>query len=368
MRKSQLTLGVAVALLISAATAYVAAGMRLYAQYQSTYAGYDTVCGNLITWSPPAVIYTAFYQNQPTFVTLRYRSPTPQALHISLSIPQFTQAQTIQVNAGPGFQQVAMKPPLLNSSVLDALVDQRERGGEIDLSVQGPRGPLCDTSIPVVLKSRQIMHWYDSVNGDNSRFLAGWVTPDDPSIITLNRYADNWLAQRSASYDGVGSLIGYQATTPDGVEQQVNAIFDTLQFVYHMHYAEDNVLYDSDAEQIIQLPKDVLPRQPGVGPPPAAMCVETTAIMASAVERLGMRPFIIIVPGHAFLGVALGPSPSAPVEYWETSLLGAQDNGVSGDSARIYGDGEYASYAAKHQILATIDVAAERARGIEPIA
>src|SRR5579862_3172797 len=110
MRKRQLTIGVIIALLLSGATAYVAAGMRLYAQYQSANASYDTACDNLITWTPPSAIYAAFYENQPTFISLRYRSPTPAALQISVSVPQFTQVQTLQVSAGPDFQLATLKP------------------------------------------------------------------------------------------------------------------------------------------------------------------------------------------------------------------------------------------------------------------
>ena len=161
--------------------------------------------------------------------------------------------------------------------------------------------------------------------------------------------------------------MGYDEgrATPDVVIQQVNAIFDTLQFVYHMHYAEDNVPFDRDAEQVIQLPRDVLPANPLLGPDPAAMCLETTAIIASAVERLGMRPYFVIVPGHAFLAVALGPSPSAPKAYWETSFLG---DDVYGSQAALYANQtEYPMYQSQGKVLAVIDIAAERLAGIEPI-
>ena len=58
MRKRQLTLGAAVVLLIGGAATYVLTGMRLYAQYRGAYAGYTTSCGSLVTWSPPAELYT----------------------------------------------------------------------------------------------------------------------------------------------------------------------------------------------------------------------------------------------------------------------------------------------------------------------
>jgi hypothetical protein len=360
MRKRQLTIAAAVVLLVGGSLSYIAVGMRLYARYRTVYAGYDTACGNLITWAPPAEIYSAFYASQPSLVTLRYRSPTPQELEIGLSIPQFTQVQRIQVNAGPAFQQVDMKPPLIGSAALDALVGARQRGGQVDLTVQGKSGTLCDTSIPVVLKSRQWMHWFDPVNGDNSRYLAGWVTPQDPTITTLIGRTAHRLGASLSIYE-VAALTGYDEgrATADQVRSQVDAIFDTLQFDYHLRYAEDNVPYDRDAEQLIQLPHDILS-----DPAPAGMCLETTAILASAVEHLGMRPYFVIVPGHAFLGVALGAGPSAPIAYWETSDL---NGGIFGTQANEHGNLEYTSYQSQHEVLRVVDVESERAQGIAPI-
>lgn len=354
MRKAQLRVGIALLLLLGGASAYVAGGMRLFGQYQAAYASFLSSCNALIEWSPPATVYTAFYANQPALLSLRYRSPSPQPLRISLGIPQLTQQQTIQVDATPTFQQRALKPPLLGGPALDALVGSRQAAAQIRLTVQDDTRTLCDTSVPVVLKSRQVMHWYSTAAGDNAQYLAGWVTPQDPTIATLIGRATSRAALTGYA------LTGYDAgrATPDAVRNQVDAIFDTLQFDYHVHYANDNVPYAHDAEQIIQLPRDIL-----TNPTPTAMCLETTAIMASAVERLGMRPLFIIVPGHAFLGVALGASPSSPFEYWETSRL----NGQSGDTANVDGDMEYTMADQQRAVLRIIDVQDERAQNIGPI-
>jgi hypothetical protein len=93
------------------------------------------------------------------------------------------------------------------------------------------------------------------------------------------------------------------------------------------------------------------------------MCVETTAIMASAVEYLGMRPYFTIISGHAFLGVAVSPTAAGPGEFWETLLLGDQKGQVYGDQANVYGNGEYA----KNVIVDTVDVQYWVQQGIKPI-
>jgi len=90
--------------------------------------------------------------------------------------------------------------------------------------------------------------------------------------------------------------------------------------------------------------------------------------MASAVESLGMQPYFIISPGHAFLGVALNSS-GASLEYWETSDLsgGLNGNASDGVSANTRGDLEYSLFSSHGKILDIVDVQYERQQGIMPI-
>jgi hypothetical protein len=285
-------------------------------------------------------------------------------LQISVSIPQFTQEQTIQVQATPDFRSQAFKPQVLGTPVLDSLVGPGQRPAEVHLHIENSSGVVCQTSADIVLKSRQWMLWYDSARRINyAPFLAGWVTPTATAIRTLIGRASRRVSDNPTDYPELSALSGLpgydSGVTPTEVIEEVDAIFDTLQFDYHLTYASDNIPYLQDSTQRIQLPSDILN-----SPAPSGMCVETTAIMASAVESLGMRPYFVIVPGHAFLGVALGTSPNAPLGYWETSdLIG----GITGSQANIDGDGKFVQYHSKQEILETVDVELERQLGIMPI-
>lgn len=363
MRRRYLGVGMAFVALVAGSIGYVALGARLYHDYHLAYANYQFVptapCGALIAWSPPTTIYSAFYANSPDLVTIRFRSPNPQTLRITLGIPGFTQDESVQVQAAPAFQEYMLKPPLLNAATLDAFIGSNQAEGQIRLRVETSGGTACYTSAPVVLKSRRWMHWFDGSAEDNAKYLAGWVTPHVPAIVTLIGRSAQWLRNHPAAYPGTTALDGYgegHATAQD-VRNQVDAIYDTLQSVYHIHYASDNPVYSGDER--IRLPQDILS-----GPAPTGMCLETTAILASAAEYLGMRPYFIIVPGHAFLGVALGVDPSAPIEYWETSDL---NDGADGASANIDGNHKYADAKTQEQILQIVDVAFERSQGIEPM-
>jgi hypothetical protein len=363
MRKRYLALAAACAVLFAGSFGYVSAGVGLYQQYRQAYANYQFAatgpCGALIAWSPPRTIYGAFYQNAPSLVTLRYRSSAPQTLRISVSIPRLTQEQSVEAQAVPAFQELTFKPPLLGPGVLDTFVGPDQREAQIRLRVQSGSGTVCDTTVPVVVKSRLWMHWSDPTLGKTAGYLAGWVTPHAPAIVTLVGRAAQQLHDHPELYPGTPALFGYNAgqASPQDVRNQVNAIYDTLETAYQLRYAADNLVYGQD--QRIQLPQDILR-----APAPTGMCLETTAILASAVEYLGMRPLLVIVPGHAFLGVATGVSPTAPIEYWETSDLNA---GADGNSANIHGDDEYRAYALQGRVLVVVDVAYERTQGIEPI-
>lgn len=363
--KQWLGLGLICVALVAGSLAYVVTGSRLYTQYHAAFANYQLesgACGALIAWTPPPVIYTGLYVNQPALLSLRYRAPSAERLRITVGIPQLTQDLTYEVMAGETFQSKDFKPPLISTAALDALVGVGQREGQIDLRVQAGGAALCETSSPVTLYSRQWMHWYDSTTGtDYSPYLAGWVTPHARTISDLVGRAAQRLAQHPAAYPGTTGFDGYTgANGAQDVVNQVDALFDTMESDYHIYYAYDNVPYSQDASQIIKLPDDILN-----SPYPTATCVETTAIMASAVEALGMRPYFVIVPGHAFLGVALGPGPDAPFDYWETSY---PQPGVSGAQALQDGNNEYYKvYEPQGKVLRVIDVQYERTQGIEPI-
>jgi hypothetical protein len=360
MRRKLLLLAVGGALLCALAAGYTWAGLRSFAAYRVANANYAAPCGSAITWNPPSNIYTGLYPNQPALVNVRYRSAAPQVLRISVGVPQLTEEQSLAVAAGQSFQEQRMKPDLLGGDVLDALIGPRERPGQILLRVQAGEQTICEAAASVTLFSRQVMRWRDPASGDNAAYLAGWVTPRAGVIRDLIYDAGGRLTQFAGSYPGAATMHGYVGgASADDVRGQVNALFDTLQFVYHVHYAGDNLPYNRDATQVIQLPRDILSN-----PKPSGVCVETTVLLASAVEGVGMRPFIVIVPGHAFLGVALGPGPSAGIAYWETSDL---NDGVTGSQANVDGDDEYADKQSQGEVQRVLDITALRAQGIQPM-
>jgi hypothetical protein len=189
--------------------------------------------------------------------------------------------------------------------------------------------------------------------------IAAWITPEDPTITDLIARATLHLPMEPPP--APAAMIGYDGASRKQVVDQVDAIFDALRIDYKIQYVQSDVPYDgpgdsSVAEQNIKLPSEVLQQHSG-------MCVELTALMASAVEHIGLHAEIVIIPGHAFLGVAVTPD-SRHFQYWDAVLV---NNGVAGASANVFADNLYEQHQDQHTIVDTILVRDARNAQIEPM-
>lgn len=115
-----------------------------------------------------------------------------------------------------------------------------------------------------------------------------------------------------------------------------------------------------------------------------ANCLDGSVLIASALERLGIRSMLVLVPGHAFVGFE-ADGDSRHVEFLETTLLGRSSH--AGDSARTIesrarngfaaalaaGQASYRRAASRldgrhRPNYAIIDISTARSYGIMPLA
>ena len=128
-----------------------------------------------------------------------------------------------------------------------------------------------------------------------------------------------------------------------------------------MRYVIENVPYNgpgdsSVALENIKLPSEVLQQRSG-------MCIELTDLLASAVENIGLHAEIVVIPGHAFLGVATSED-GAHFAYWDAVDL---NSNVAADSANVQADALYAQNAKQHTVVDTILVSDARNAHIGPM-
>ena len=126
-----------------------------------------------------------------------------------------------------------------------------------------------------------------------------------------------------------------------------------------MQYSQESIPYtgpddNSVALEKIRLPAEVLQQHHG-------MCIELTALLASAVEHIGLHAEIVIVSGHAFLGVAVAQNNSQ-FEYWDPVQVNFK---VAGDSANLWTDNEYKQNENAKQIVDIIVISNARKQGVD---
>ena len=339
---------------------YIVGGIQAYSRYQQSSIANQEHCGGQspvhICVQSPSEIFSSYYPyyvaTQSNLFIIHYSSSSPITLVMSVTIVGFSQAEIHTINATPNVQALSFMPLAMNQAFRQLTVDNTTW---LHVHITDAAGHLYyDNVSPLLLHSRWLMQWIAS----NRLKIAAWVTPDDPAVIALDRKAEARLQLQPPPTPP--AMIGYaNRASTRAVRDQVDAIFDTMRLDYQIQYSQASVPYsgpggNSVALQKIKLPAEVLQQRSG-------MCIELTVLLASAVEKIGLHSEIVIIPGHAFLGVAV-TQDNTKFEYWDP---GEVSDNVAGDSANLWTDGEYLDNV--KQIVDRIVISDARHQGIGPM-
>ena len=370
MGKKTILFSFLVILLTGLSTAYVVVGAQAYSRYQQATTAKQQQCGGQppvrICVLSPQAIFSAYYpayltaQPQMTPFTVEYSSTTPLTLFLHVTVNGFSETQMKSVRATSAVQSEHFLPPLLNKGqVLTSLTSEFPTLLHVQVTDSTNR-LYYDNDSPLTVHSRWLMQWTQA----NRLYIGAWVTPNAPEIDALVQKARTYLQNEPPP--APPGLIGYKGATTQQVQDEVDALYDALRNSYHMKYAQEAVPYVASGSQAtnssvndvetIKLPSETLKQ--GVG-----MCIELTDVLASAVERIGLHPQIIVVPNHAFLGVSTDEQDNH-IEYWDTVDM---NNNVTADSANVDADTNYITYKAQETIVDTIPISDARTAGIGPM-
>ena len=115
----------------------------------------------------------------------------------------------------------------------------------------------------------------------------------------------------------VDNFDGYAVASADGVYRQVWAVWQAL--------AERGIRYSAADPGIARGPRVFSQRVrllEQTWSDRSATCIDGTVLLASVLQRIGLRPFLVLVPGHAFVGFHLDAEGNRAA-YLETTVLGA---------------------------------------------
>lgn len=268
------------------------------------------------TYSNINSIYPSLYNTYDSFLTVNIGCLHGERdIIIECEIPGVSQSMSQSYHIGPAMTALNIKPPALNGKVDFDIA----RDTQIKVSIKDKKdGSIIDTqSFPVHIYSRNDFEWdsdeFGTITKDN---ILCFLTPDSKAITELKRNAIDILEDMSGGE--MDALAGYQgpyfAADEDGdgnVDNLGQAQYLTtyLQAAALMRSMSDmGVRYTNDAFSIdnagqhILFPDQVLERKTG-------LCIETSLVIASALQSMGMHTCLIFPPGHA----------QVAVETWEGS-------------------------------------------------
>jgi hypothetical protein len=179
---------------------------------------------------------------------------------------------------------------------------------------------------------------------DMKWMFAAYVNEDHPWIDSLLREALNTGL--------VDDFIGYQGTQKD-IYQQVFAVWNVLQKRGFQYSSITNVSSTSSQvySQHVRLFDDAIRTS-------QANCVDGSVMLASILRKIGIEPFLVLVPGHCFLGFYLDDAHRT-FACLETTMMGqGQVTRLEADGTLLGELGKVFGYETKNTASAKVFMAA----------
>lgn len=259
---------------------------------------------NKITLNYEAVdtIYPSLFSTYDAFVILKTGCISgTRKIVIEAEIPGFTQKYKQSFNLDASYKTIYIKPAALTGD-LDL---SSAKDAQINISIyEGDGTTLIDSkTFPVTIKSRNDFEWTSTEFGDATQDnILCFLTPESNAITELKRTAIDEL------YGMTGGKMeifpGYQLLSSDPDDYLSNSYAITyLQAAGIMRALNEmGVRYNLDgfsisgSSQHILLPEEVLEKRSG-------LCIETSLVVASALQSADMHAFLVFPPGHAQVAV-----------------------------------------------------------------
>jgi len=141
-------------------------------------------------------------------------------------------------------------------------------------------------------------------NRDCSDLIASWVSPNEEPVENL---IGKVRIKTGGEIDPVDKMDDYR------FRDLVKVIFNTVR-EEGITYINNPIDFDEKSNQRVRLPEMTLKTK-------SANSIDGSVLLASLFENVGLRPYIILLPGHVIVGVSK-PDSRSNIIFIETTLLG----------------------------------------------
>ncbi|MGN6424290.1 MAG: DUF3320 domain-containing protein [Asticcacaulis sp.] len=240
----------------------------------------------------PSITYASFQNAVPLLRSISVTNRRLEALtnlQVELvSQPGFIRAKTWTIDRlGPeetltlADRRIHLDPGYL------AGLNEAERGC-VTIVLRTPDKILETQDVPIRLLARD--EWGGC--SDMIQLLPAFVMPNDPGVSKVLHVA----AEQLAAAGHPSGLDGYQSGSPERTFMLTGALYSAICRL-GLHYAEPPASFELRGQKI---------RRPSVQIADGlATCLDTTVLLAGALEAAGLNPVLLLFSGHAAVGVWL---------------------------------------------------------------
>lgn len=274
----------------------------------------------LLNYDVVDTIYPSLYNTYDAFAIIRTGCISgTRSIVVEVEIEGFTQQYRESFNLDSSYKAIYIKPPAMTGE-LDLTA---AKPAQLKITVSEKDGTLIEAkTFDITLKSKYDFEWYSDEYGNATQDnILCFLTPEADAIAKLKRAAIDEISDMTG--DTVQSFVGYQpifsnnyVTTYIQVAGLMRALYEDMGVRYNM-----NPFSISGSNQHIQLPEDVIANQSG-------LCVETSLVIASALQSANMHAFLVFPPGHTQVAVEVWNSGEEVGEYFliETTALDSSNS------------------------------------------
>ena len=249
---------------------------------------------------------------------------------------------------GPYSQETVKITPTLKVDVIERLYDIMDT--LMRIKVESNEKIILRSIEPIQVLARDTMIWELEEPGRSwavnlSNLVVSWITPHSHDV-------DKIISDAARKNGTMGDFIRNNSVDDNLMENEIKAIYDTIS--EDIRYVNRPFSFGSTehvSTQRILSPKQTLTERSG-------NCIDLTVLFASCLENIGIKPLVMLVPEHAFVGWKGSSQP----HFLETTLMGTEDF----FSAVKEGKEEYEEFSKPNQETMLIDVEKFRDKGIYP--
>jgi hypothetical protein len=243
-------------------------------------------------------------------VSVKVSNPTDsdQRYRITVRVPGWSdqEVQMVELTAG------AAKTFIFAPTFLPRLYQNREiAAATAQVTITDIAGnPVYNTTAPVRMRAVEDMFWGKGFK--YAEFIASWVTPHDGRVESILTDAKELMpGRRLPGYEDWKNEAGQERET----RLQAQAIYTALQ-KKKLSYVKSSLTFGSNTNvsERIRTPRESIVAS-------SANCIDAAVLFASAFENLGMEPAIVLIPGHAYVGVKVAEN-SDRFLYIDVALTG----------------------------------------------